>query len=509
MEMKVVPNLDVTGEGAHELVAPVVVGRTGKVGDGVVHLIVRAAWNHVVAAVSGLQERFTGIDGAVILHVAVAGINPENRREGEGGSQGRTPLRVLGNALGTDLRIGELVLQDNAVEVVALALFVQQRETGVGTEGETLVIGTAPVAAHDTLLVGITQGQIVVDLLGGAAHGHLVGLLGGIAVEHFLLPVGARAVTVGIGIAGSHSGVDEAFVDHEGILGSVEQFTLFPGVGNTIGEIVVHVGLSLGALLGGHEHHAVGGAGTVNGTGSGILEHFDGLDITGIQVIDAAGDGHAVHNINRVGGVDGTHTADADTGTGARLTGSGRDRNAGGEALEGVVHPCGGRYAQRLGIHFGNGRRDHRFFLDTVADDHGFLQHLAVVGKDDDQVLLTIVGNHLRCVSDTGNLNGGTLRGGEDEFSFRTRHGTVGGSLLDDKRSDNGFTGRVQDRTLEGHILGHRRQSQSCKEDQSCDFFHTRWKCLRWLLVKNNCAVRHKVQQQNYEDCIPLPLSGK
>ena len=443
VEMDVVPNLDVAGQAAHKLVAPVVIRRTGKVCDRVVHLIVRAAGDHVVTAVGCLQQGFTGIDGAVVGHIFIAGIYAQDRRHGKGGTQRGTPLRVLGNALGANLCVRQLVLQDNAVQVVTLALLVHQSKAGVGTEGETVVIGTAPVAAHNTLLVGITQGQVVVHPVGGAAHGNLVGLLGRIAVEHFFLPVGAHAIAERVGVLGSHTRVDESFIDHEGILGSVEHFTLLPRVGNTEGEVIVHMGTALGALLGGYQHNAVGGAGTVNSTGGGVLEHLDGFDIAGIQVVDTAGDGHAVHNVNRVGGVDGTHTTDADAGAGARLTGSGSNGNTGGKALEGVIHTRRSRYTQRLGVHFGDSRGNDRFFLYTVADDHGLFQHLGVVCKDDREVLLAVVGNHLRCISDAGNFNGCTLRSGERECTVHVRHGTIVGSLLDYKRSDNGFAGGI------------------------------------------------------------------
>ena len=156
VEMDVVPNLDVAGQAAHKLVAPVVIRRTGKVCDRVVHLIVRAAGDHVVTAVGCLQQGFTGIDGAVVGHIFIAGIYAQDRRHGKGGTQRGTPLRVLGNALGANLCVRQLVLQDNAVQVVTLALLVHQSKAGVGTEGETVVIGTAPVAAHNTLLVGVT-----------------------------------------------------------------------------------------------------------------------------------------------------------------------------------------------------------------------------------------------------------------------------------------------------------------------------------------------------------------
>ena len=127
----------------------------------------------------------------------------------------------------------------------------------------------------------------------------------------------------------------------------------------------------------------------------------------------------------------------------ARLTGSGSNGNTGGKALEGVIHTRRSRYTQRLGVHFGDSRGNDRFFLYTVADDHGLFQHLGVVYKDDREVLLAVVGNHLRCISDAGNFNGSTLRSGERECTVHVRHGAIAGSLLDYKRSDNGFAGGI------------------------------------------------------------------
>ena len=119
-----------------------------------------------------------------------------------------------------------------------------------------------------------------------------------VVVEHLLLPVGTLAVRPGIGISGSHAGIDAAFIVHEGILAGIQDFTLAPRAGPAVGEIVRNARGTFDAFLGGNQNNAVGSTGSVNGTCSSILEHFDGLDILRIQVVDTVDShGHAIHDV--------------------------------------------------------------------------------------------------------------------------------------------------------------------------------------------------------------------
>ena len=288
-----------------------------------------------------------------------------------------------------------------------------------------------------------------------------MGLLGSVVVEDFLLPVGTLAIGVRIGVAGSRTAVDVALVDEERVLAGVQHVSFPPRAGNAVGEVVVDVSLALGTLLGGHEDDAVRGARTIDSAGSSVLQDLDGLDVGRVEVIDTAGDRHAVHDVDRVGGVDGADTADADAGRGARLTGSGRDGHAGGQALEGVVHAGRGGDGESIRIDLGDGRGHHGFLLDTVTDDHGLFENLRVILKDDDQILRTVVDDHLGGVADAGNLDRGSLAGRNGEVAVNTRHGTVGGTLLNHERTDDRLVGIVHDRTLEGDVLGQRCQAES------------------------------------------------
>ena len=283
---------------------------------------------------------------------------------------------------------------------------------------------------------------------------------GGVLVKDGIYPVSARSKGIRIVVDGSIAGIELAFVHHDGVLGGIQDGGFAPGVLHTVREVVVDHGLSLFTGLGGYQDNTVCGTGTVNGCGSGILQDVNALNVIGVDVVDAAG-GHAVHNVKRAGMVDGADTTDNHRCTGTRGTGSLGYLHTGGHTLEHVVHTRLGLHFEVIGSYRRNRGRNHGFFLDTVADDHGLFQHLGVVRKDHHQTLLASIGNHLRLIADAGNLNGGTLRGGKGEVSAHARHGTVIGALLDYKRSDNGFAGGILDGTFHGNVLGHRRQNQS------------------------------------------------
>ena len=159
--------------------------------------------------------------------------------------------------------------------------------------------------------------------------------------------------------------------------------------------------------------------------------------------------------------VDGADTADDHRGTGPRGTGILGNLYTGSHALEHVVQAGLGLDLQVIGCHRGNGGGHHGLFLYTVADDHGFFEHLGVVFQDDHHILCSVVDDYLGHVADAGNLHIGTGPGGKGEISVHARHGTIAGTLLDDECSDNRLFGIVQHDTLQGDILGHCRQAQS------------------------------------------------
>ena len=209
-------------------------------------------------------------------------------------------------------------------------------DVDVHTGVEALHVGTDGVA----LVVQVTEGEVVVGLLAGAAGGNGVFLAVAQALDGFL-PVevvrieefrGAVEGAVGdnLGVshvervvvqaAGTHdaggcggigfggrlvgAGGQEAVTHdlpfHGNILVGVEAFVFGNAAdAETVVDTDVEGDLLAAALLGGDEHHAVGGAGTVQGGGSRVLQDGDRLDVIGVDVGDRSVERNAVHHIER------------------------------------------------------------------------------------------------------------------------------------------------------------------------------------------------------------------
>ena len=102
--------------------------------------------------------------------------------------------------------------------------------------------------------------------------------------------------------------------------------------------------------------------------------------------------------------------------------------------------------------------------------------------------------DRLAHIADAGDLDDGTLRGAEDEFTVQARHGTVLGSLLNYESADDRRSGAVLDDTPQGDVLRQGRQAHSQCKDQGCKLFHTlgwfvvRWLFGKWLLYFRGCS---------------------
>ena len=142
----------------------------------------------------------------------------------------------------------------------------------------------------------------------------------GVVVEHFVLPVGALAVLIRIGIDRSLSCIDKTFVHHHSILGGVEHIAVLPRILPTIREIVVDVYSALLAALGGDEDDTIGSTCTVDGARGSILQYLNALDVAGVQIVDAALDGHTINDVERVAVVDGSDTTDTNLSGCTRLS---------------------------------------------------------------------------------------------------------------------------------------------------------------------------------------------
>ena len=110
--------------------------------------------------------------------------------------------------------------------------------------------------------------------------------------------------------------------------------------------------------------------------------------------------------------------------------------------------------------------------MDAVANDYGFLEHCRVVLEDDDEILFTVIDDSLRTVADAGYFHGATGGSRKGEIPLGSCHCAIGCSLLNYERPDYGLVAGVSDYALEGDVLSSCYQTETCKQDQHCDFFH-------------------------------------
>ena len=271
------------------------VARGVEVGERVGELLVAGRRQGIHAAVGGHDGR--RVLGEDPRGLGLGSIHRDGRVERHGGAEDRTELGVGGDARRIDVGVGDVGGQRQLVEEVA----VRRLEGDVGVVGpqrEAVVVGLAVVAAHDTGLAEVAQGHEVGGLVGAAADGQLVLRDRGVVVEGLVLPVGALAggLDLGLGVERGAAVVDARLVHDHHVLGGIEDFLLPPRVLPAVAAVISNGSLALLAALGRHEDHAVGGAGTVDGCGSRILEDFDGGDVGRVQVVDAAVNRHSVHD---------------------------------------------------------------------------------------------------------------------------------------------------------------------------------------------------------------------
>ena len=392
----------------------------------------------------------------------VVGIDGNRRVEADGGTQDGTILGVGLDARGNNAGVCDIGGERQFIEEIARVRLIRDVAV-VGTESQALIVGLAIIAADDTVLLEIAQGNEIGGLLGAAAHGQLMLRDGRVEIEGLRLPVGALAGSRNLS-CGIHRGaavVDAGLVHDHHVLGGVEHFLLSPRVLPSIAAIIGNGGLALLAAARGHENYTVGRAGTVDSRGSGVFQDFHGSDVGRVQIVDASVNRHAVHDVERIGIVDGADAADLDLGTGTRLAGGLRDLYAGDLALEGVVDRRCAHRVEGFAVHFGDGCGHDALLLDTVADDHGLFQHLGVILKDDAEFAGRRSGHVLAPVADAGHFQGSTLRRAEGESSVHVGHGAVGRAALHYKSADNRLPCRVHDDSFDGDALGQGCQAQS------------------------------------------------
>ena len=228
--------------------------------------------------------------------------------------------------------------------------------------------------------------------------------------------------------------------------------------------------------FGGHDHHAVGATGAVQGAGGGVLDDGHRLDVVGVQCVDVTVVRHAVHHVERGGvGVEGTETTDAHGCAGTRLSGTGGRLDTGCQAVEGFRHVGDGTFLNLLGLD-GLGRTRKGLFLrGTIGDHEHVLQEFGIGCQDDVDDRTALDGHFLCLIADGAENERRARRNRQDICTVRIGRGTCHGTFQLDGGEGNAFSGiRVDDFAFYLDILGERHsgyRKQKTGQNES-DFLH-------------------------------------
>ncbi len=149
--------------------------------------------------------------------------------------------------------------------------------------------------------------------------------------------------------------------------------------GEVVGIAYAHAVLH-GGLLGGDENHTESCARTVDGAGSGILEHGDFLDVLGVEEAHVF-HRHTVDNNQRsriVAVGQSAEATDIDSGSTFDATVGAGDGQTGNSTLESLCHVgCGAAVHCACHIDCGHGAGEVGTLLRTVADSDEFVEHFS------------------------------------------------------------------------------------------------------------------------------------
>ncbi len=233
---------------------------------------------------------------------------------------------------------------------------------------------------------------------------------------------------------------------------------------------------TFGSPFGSDQDNTVCGTGAIDGGRTGVLHHFDGLDVVGVEVRHGALG--AVHDDQRrAGAVDAGTASENDGRFGGRVTGCLGDGKTGNSAGKGcrclVVHTG----SDGLALDGGDGVRHFRpELLSAVRGDHGLFEEVLVVGHHDGEGT-AVPGGFRGGVADAGDHEDvAHLRIRLDELTLDVRHHAGGdGSALDqDGGHDDRLALCILHRSLAGAVLGEEvasSQEHDAKQRKDCKQF--------------------------------------
>ena len=430
---------------------------------------------HSPVGVTVVGVAFEAGEGVLAVGVAayrtgeltVGGVNGDGRVELEHVLQESAGSLHFGGAVH-----GEVFADGHNVTVANFQELVVRVDTGAQT-GEVGVF-------DNTVVLIVTQGEEGVSAFGTVAQREVV-LLDDTGAGGFLEPVGVAG--------GRFAGGIQVFVHFHAVQGRIAADIVAPVVHITQGVHVgvqavihialphhtaeflgvehlhaVHVGLcsdagvevhfylAVLAPLGGDDDHTVGGAATVNGSGGGVFQHLDALNIVTVEFMHAGLGWYTVDDVQRVVVVQGADTTDAHGGCTGRGT-VGRDVHARDTSLEGFHGVVLVLLGQVFRIHGGDGAGEVGLALNGITGDHHFIQKLGVFIHHHRH--LRLGGEFQRGVTDRGEDQDGSFFHREGEVAVKVRCCTVGGTLFHDcGANDTVAVGRRGYHTGNRNLLG-------------------------------------------------------
>ena len=209
----------------------------------------------------------------------------------------------------------------------------------------------------------------------------------GIFVADSLYPVGSFVRTIHIRvvevfahnalpIVATFTTVETHLIHYLHILLGIQHLWHAIYVSPTYVGIVRYLDLTLFTLLGSYQDNTIGSGRTIDGTGCGILQNVDTLDVGRVQVVDITC--YTINNIKRSCVAVGTGTTDRNLKAITRLTGSRLNVNTRSLALQSAEHLCGIHLLNIITLYLNGRTGNELLLLNTITYDNNFFESLVV-----------------------------------------------------------------------------------------------------------------------------------
>ena len=258
----------------------------------------------------------------------------------------------------------------------------------------------------------------------------------GILVADSLYPVGSFVRTIHIRvvevfahnalpIVATFTTVETHLIHYLHILLGIQHLWHAIYVSPTYVGIVRYLDLTLFTLLGSYKDNTIGCSRTVNGTGCGILQNVDTLDVGRVQVVDITC--YTINNIKRSCVAVGTGTTDRNLKAITRLTGSRLNVYTRSLALQGAQHLSSIHLLNIITLHLDGRTGNELLLLNTITYDNNFFESLVVCLHCDVKIRLITYNDFLLLVTDISNNNSSTRLHVQDEVTIQVCNCTISG----------------------------------------------------------------------------------